>query len=190
MQARCLRVLSVAADKSRYEEQPNRSAFTKVPTRRDQVQELPAPRDPATLLASSSSRHQLGVKRCSRCGEHVPVTDFYKDSSAKDGLTRWCKPCRKAYDAEWYIRTYKEVPRRAVRAPAHLKRCVSVLLRNSCMWPVPVHLIGHAQARGNGVLCCHKRPFQERCTILYHEHLNNCIWGSKPGRLPHQTKLT
>ena len=37
------------------------------------------------------------MKRCSRCGQEKPVTDFYRDRSKKDKLQSYCKACVKAY---------------------------------------------------------------------------------------------
>jgi hypothetical protein len=53
------------------------------------------------------------VKVCSKCKEHRPFEDFYKNKTAKDGLQSYCKPCKKAdskkyreetgYDAKYYL---------------------------------------------------------------------------------------
>ena len=42
------------------------------------------------------------VKKCSRCGEKKPRTEFYvsRKSRAKDGLQSHCKSCTRAYDRE------------------------------------------------------------------------------------------
>ena len=37
------------------------------------------------------------MKRCSKCGEEKEEGEFYKDKWTKDGLTHWCKTCRKAH---------------------------------------------------------------------------------------------
>lgn len=44
-----------------------------------------------TIIFSSTPR-----KRCYKCGEELPVTDFHKDSSKKDGLHGRCKACHQA----------------------------------------------------------------------------------------------
>ena len=36
------------------------------------------------------------TKRCSRCGEVKPTTDYYRDRSRSDGLQNYCKPCDNA----------------------------------------------------------------------------------------------
>ena len=33
------------------------------------------------------------VKRCSRCGEIKPLSEFNRKKSEPDGLKRWCKKC-------------------------------------------------------------------------------------------------
>lgn len=42
------------------------------------------------------------MKRCSRCGQDKPVEEF----PGANGDTRrsWCKPCKNAYDRDWYRR--------------------------------------------------------------------------------------
>jgi hypothetical protein len=35
------------------------------------------------------------AKKCSSCGEILPTTDFYRDSTTKDGFQYACKNCRK-----------------------------------------------------------------------------------------------
>lgn len=38
------------------------------------------------------------TKKCSKCKEVKPVTEFYKNRNNPDGLMRWCKSCRKKYE--------------------------------------------------------------------------------------------
>lgn len=39
-----------------------------------------------------------GVSYCSSCSTHKPTCEFPKDPSRKDGVSSWCRPCRKAND--------------------------------------------------------------------------------------------
>jgi hypothetical protein len=39
--------------------------------------------------------------RCYRCGHDKPASEFVKKSSARDGLSGICKPCKRADDAEY-----------------------------------------------------------------------------------------
>ena len=45
---------------------------------------------------------EIKTKRCSKCGRILPITEFHKDKSRKDGLQCWCKDCQKAMKKEWY----------------------------------------------------------------------------------------
>ena len=45
---------------------------------------------------------EVKTKRCSRCGRILPLSEFYKDKRAKDGLRSECKQCNKATQAEYY----------------------------------------------------------------------------------------
>jgi hypothetical protein len=40
-------------------------------------------------------------KRCSRCGEYLPLSGFYRNRSRKDGLDPYCKCCRKAHNMNY-----------------------------------------------------------------------------------------
>ena len=44
---------------------------------------------------------EIQTKKCSRCGEVKPISDFNKRKSRKDGLQSYCKQCKKAMNAEW-----------------------------------------------------------------------------------------
>jgi DNA-directed RNA polymerase subunit RPC12/RpoP len=39
----------------------------------------------------------METKKCSRCGRELPVTEFGKNRSAKDGLQVFCKECFRQY---------------------------------------------------------------------------------------------
>jgi len=48
------------------------------------------------------------MKRCGRCEEDKPITEFNRHRGTKDGLQFTCKACKKAMSAAYYIKT-KEV---------------------------------------------------------------------------------
>ena len=35
----------------------------------------------------------IKTKKCSKCGRELPISEFYRNSSSKDGLQGWCKDC-------------------------------------------------------------------------------------------------
>jgi methionyl-tRNA synthetase len=47
--------------------------------------------------------------RCARCGEHKPLTEFYRQTSRTDASSDnrggYCKPCQRAYRAQNRERT-------------------------------------------------------------------------------------
>jgi hypothetical protein len=55
------------------------------------------------------------VKRCSKCGETRPVSEFGPDRRASDGLQSQCRVCTRAYDRV-YARTRREDKREYDRA--------------------------------------------------------------------------
>lgn len=42
------------------------------------------------------------TKICSKCGRELPLSEFYKDRSKKDGLQYKCKQCIKQHSKQWY----------------------------------------------------------------------------------------
>lgn len=43
------------------------------------------------------------VKKCTKCTQTKPLSDFYKCKSAKDGLTYWCADCMKTNALSWSV---------------------------------------------------------------------------------------
>ena len=46
------------------------------------------------------------MKRCSRCGETKPYSEFHKFKRG-DGYQPWCKSCRKTYDHQYWQQNKK-----------------------------------------------------------------------------------
>lgn len=46
------------------------------------------------------------MKRCPRCGEVKPLSEFSRNVGRKDGVQSVCKVCRRAYDHERYERIH------------------------------------------------------------------------------------
>lgn len=44
------------------------------------------------------------MKKCSKCSENKPLTDFNKDRCAKDGYSIYCKHCRKHIRHTSYVK--------------------------------------------------------------------------------------
>jgi len=47
-------------------------------------------------LKKEAHDHQNG-KVCTKCNEHLPLSEFSKKRDSKDGLRGYCKPCAKVY---------------------------------------------------------------------------------------------
>ena len=41
------------------------------------------------------------MKKCLRCERALPLSEYYREARTKDGLTRWCKLCRKEALRAW-----------------------------------------------------------------------------------------
>ena len=38
------------------------------------------------------------TKKCTKCNRELPISEFYKDNRAKDGLQCWCKGCKSEHN--------------------------------------------------------------------------------------------
>lgn len=56
-------------------------------------------------------------KRCPKCGQSKPLSEFGKDTRQKSGLTCWCKDCRREAD-----RAYNATHKKAHRARSYRSR--------------------------------------------------------------------
>lgn len=77
----------------------------------------------------------METKRCYRCKEEKPLSEFGRDKHRKDGLNGCCKACKKLYNAEQkdylkqYMKTYREhytvpqITRERNREYSHNYRC-------------------------------------------------------------------
>src|SRR6266567_2197790 len=54
------------------------------------------------------------MKRCPRCGETKPLTEFHRSKARRDGVQPYCIPCRSQIDHDRYQRLRgTRVPSRA-----------------------------------------------------------------------------
>jgi hypothetical protein len=52
------------------------------------------------------------TKKCSKCKEEKPVSEFYKDKNTKDGLRLQCMTCTKNFNSNrkrWADQIYKDL---------------------------------------------------------------------------------
>ena len=56
---------------------------------------------------------QKTMKRCSRCGQSKPKSEFYKDRASRDGLGTYCKDCSNARSKEYHARNKTAIRKRA-----------------------------------------------------------------------------
>ena len=54
----------------------------------------------AQAHTEKSLQETCDMKRCAKCGETKPLTDFYKDKKASDGHQSWCKHCAHVDNAQ------------------------------------------------------------------------------------------
>lgn len=46
-----------------------------------------------TTTPTVADNQPIATKRCSKCGEVKPITEFHKRTLSHDGLQSWCKRC-------------------------------------------------------------------------------------------------
>ena len=61
---------------------------------------------------------QILSKQCTKCKQTLPLSEFHKNRSTKDGLHSWCKSCEGAYQKA-YLQSEKgmAVHRRYLKSP-------------------------------------------------------------------------
>ena len=48
------------------------------------------------------------TKKCPKCGKELPLSNFSKCSTKKDGLQVYCKDCAKKYNNKYYEKTTED----------------------------------------------------------------------------------
>ena len=89
------------------------------------------------------------MKRCGKCGETKPHSEFYKDKRARDGLMSYCKECAKAAARAWYETKYpdkvKKTAERKALAEQGQKPC------SGCDEVKPVDEFGKNKSTSDGL---------------------------------------
>jgi hypothetical protein len=49
----------------------------------------------------------MNTKYCKRCDRELPLSEFHKDRSLKDGLAFYCRECTAKYGHAYVMKTYK-----------------------------------------------------------------------------------
>lgn len=78
----------------------------------------------------------MSLKTCNRCGRELPTSEFYAQSSNKDGLFHQCKSCVRAAN----LARYHEAPspREPARNPKHAARSkLKYAVRTGAVTPSP-----------------------------------------------------
>lgn len=48
-------------------------------------------------MVELKKRNNGKIKKCSKCGRELPVSEFWKNASTEDGLQTYCKECGNVY---------------------------------------------------------------------------------------------
>lgn len=74
------------------------------------------------ISQSSALPPVASAKRCNKCGEEKPLSDFSKDSANKDGLQRRCKACCSQEFKSWKAENLSVVRKKAVITQQRLSK--------------------------------------------------------------------
>ena len=107
-------------------------------------------------MAAAGSQGQS--RTCTRCGEELPITAFAM-RSGRGSPQAWCRPCKRAYDRDWYRQNkdrHAEVNREArsrFKARArHLVTQAKSVPCADCGNSYPPHVMDFDHVRGRKVL--------------------------------------
>lgn len=54
----------------------------------------------------------METKICSKCGRELPLSEFYKNKTTKDGASYWCKKCNKKDSRRYYAANKEKIAER------------------------------------------------------------------------------
>jgi hypothetical protein len=90
------------------------------------------------------------MKTCNKCHTAKPVTEFYKKSTAKDGLFWWCRDCHKTYVKAKYAAAYSDpnfAAQERKRLADYLKKHPE---KRTTTWPTGAKAIANVMRYRNG----------------------------------------
>ena len=117
-------------------------------------------------LTMITPAHEEPTKRCSKCGEVKPMSEFYKDTRATDGRQSACKHCTYLDNAARARRALAEKRAKAEAEQPATKTCPK------CGRELPREAFGHKAEAKDGL--------QSWC--------NDCRKGKTPEKGPEQPK--
>lgn len=72
------------------------------------------------ITPTAAENQPTATKRCPRCGEVKPLSEFYKSAMRKDGHTAYCRVCQRAINAEYSTKKKPKItPPQSVTAEPH-----------------------------------------------------------------------
>jgi adenine-specific DNA methylase len=100
------------------------------------------------------------MKKCPKCGEQKPLSEFHKDKYSKDGTTRKCGKCSTNQSKEWY------------RKNPHVKRNAN-LLRD---YGISLETFENMKAKQHGKCAICQNNFKDSIdTCVDHNHITGQV---------------
>ena len=122
------------------------------------------------------------MKRCSKCGETRPVSEFNKNARLKSGLYSWCKTCARANSRHWYhanrernlanMKVYREANRVYIRERSRSTNR-NRSLRNR--YGLTLGRFEEMLAEQSGLCAICKEPMRRPC--VDHDHATRKVRG-------------
>jgi hypothetical protein len=95
------------------------------------------------------------MKKCTKCGEQKPLSEFHKNKNSKDGFTRMCGSCSTTQSREWY------------RKNPHVKRNANLLRE----YGISLETFENMKAKQHGKCAICKNEFKNSIdTCVDHNH--------------------
>jgi 5-methylcytosine-specific restriction endonuclease McrA len=94
----------------------------------------------------------MAAKKCTKCGEEKPLSEFYKRADAKDGLSHWCKPCidaQRRANAALNVERERESRRRWAKANPEKVRASGAKKRSNPEYKIYIQEYGKAYYNKN-----------------------------------------
>lgn len=74
-------------------------------------------------------------KVCNKCSKNLPIIDFNRDKSKKDGYKNYCKLCQKTYNSNFYLKNRDRIIKYSINYQKDNKEEVSIKNRVKCkLW--------------------------------------------------------
>ena len=136
--------------------------------------------DPAGKSPPGSGVDGKNMKKCARCLEDKPKSEFYKNAAKKDGLTLYCRQCKSQMSKEYYVTNKERVKKNAAawkeKNPDKIKEHAE--RERSRTYGITIeHYNNLLDQQNNRCAICREEDKSGRALAVDHDH--SCCPGKK-----------